>query len=172
MYFGAPQVLQLPDGLLGRIVRGGADGQGDQHLIGVQTGIAVAQMGRFEFLDGADGTGGHQLHFIGYMGQGFQGIQQHGGGGPQKFAGLARDDPAVRQLNGGGGLVRGRRFHFGGADHRTVIHCDAGLLHQQLQFQDLLVIRAALPFFAQGAEISADDFLTGGFPAGRVIHNT
>ena len=42
MYLAAPQLVQLLHGQFRHGVGGGADGQGDQRLIGVETGIAVA----------------------------------------------------------------------------------------------------------------------------------
>ena len=52
---------ELLHGQLCRGVGGGADGQGDEDLIGVQTGIAVTQMVHLQVLNGIDDHGGDQV---------------------------------------------------------------------------------------------------------------
>ena len=68
MYLGALQVLQLLDGALCLFVGNGTDGEGDQELVRVETGILVAQInqaldGRLDlFPDGLHpNDGGHRI---------------------------------------------------------------------------------------------------------------
>ena len=49
--------------------------QGDQHLVGVQPGIAAAQVHRFEGLDWFDGLHRQQMHLTINAGKIFQSIQ-------------------------------------------------------------------------------------------------
>ena len=54
MDFRVLQAAQLLHGQVGRGVGGGAHGQGDEHFIRVQTGIAVAQMLHLQVGDGLE----------------------------------------------------------------------------------------------------------------------
>ena len=103
--------------------------------------------------------------------QGFQGVQQQRRGGAQQIRGLAGNNPAVRQLHGGGrvpGLLRpGQRF----GHHLPLRRGHPRLLHQKLQLADSFLTALALLLVAQSHVKSADDLLAGGFPHRLVIHD-
>ena len=76
----------------------------------MQAGVLAAQIIGLEGLDRLDGGRRDEVHFLVDAGQFFQRIEQRRGGCTQQRAGLAGDDGAVRQLDGGGrcpaGLLR------------------------------------------------------------------
>ena len=75
MKLTAPQIAQLFHGLLSGRIAGGTDGQGDQDLVGVQTGIAVTQMVHLQVLDGVNDLRGDQVQLVIQTGQCLQRIQ-------------------------------------------------------------------------------------------------
>ena len=78
-------------------------GKREQDLVGVQTGVLAAQIVGLEGLDGLDGGGRNEVKLLVDAGQLFQRVEQSGGSGTQQGAGLAGDNGAVRQLDGGSG---------------------------------------------------------------------
>ena len=61
MDLAAPQGVELFHSQFRGGVGGGADGQGDKHLIRVETGVAVAQMIHLQVLDGLNDDGGDEM---------------------------------------------------------------------------------------------------------------
>ena len=99
--FRALQMVQILHGQIGGGVGGGAHTQGDEHFIGVQTGVPVAQMLHLQVGDGLQHRGGDQLHLIGDAGQILQAVQQGSAAGTHELGGLAGDDPAALAQNYG-----------------------------------------------------------------------
>ena len=60
----ASQLTQLVHGELGNGVCGSGDGQGNEGLVGVETGIPVAQMVGLQILDGLQNDGGDHVQII------------------------------------------------------------------------------------------------------------
>ena len=64
MDLAAPEFAQLLHGQFRRGIGCRADGQGDQHLVGVEPGIPVAQMLGLQVLDGVDDHRRDQMQLI------------------------------------------------------------------------------------------------------------
>ena len=64
VYLGALQMLQLFNGTLCLFVGDSTDGEGDQELVRVETGILVAQVGYLQVLDRAEDFGRDQLDLV------------------------------------------------------------------------------------------------------------
>ena len=172
VHIAALQVGELLEGGCSSGILRGRAGQGNQDLVGVQAGVLAAQIVGLEGLDGLDGGGRNEVKLLVDTGQLFQRVEQSGGSGTQQGAGLAGDNGAVRQLNGGSGGTAGLfRDCMGGLLHRAAALGQSGLIHQQLQLVDLALDLCAVLEVAQGLEVAADDLVAGSFAAGRVIHN-
>ena len=112
-----PAAFQPGQLLLGQIGDGvgqGADAQGNKHLVAVKPGIFVAQAAGLQAADGLKDLGGNEVQLLIDASQSFQGVEQQGGGGSDLVAGLAGDDPAVRQNHGSGGSPGGLRGRWPG----------------------------------------------------------
>ena len=64
MYLASAQLGQLLHRTFRVGVGVGADAQRQQHFIGVQTGVMVAQVGDFQLLDRLDDRLGNQMHLV------------------------------------------------------------------------------------------------------------
>ena len=102
MHLAAAKRGQRLHGQLRRRIRDGADGQRDQHLVGVQAGVGVAEMLDLQMLDRCEDHGGDEIYAVVDPGGELDGVEQGGAGRTHEPGGLAGDDPAVRQLDGGG----------------------------------------------------------------------
>ena len=77
MYLTATELLELLHrGLCVRVV-GRADGEGDEHLIEVETRVVVAEVRRLQVLDRLDNFRGHEVHGIVDTTENLQCIQKH-----------------------------------------------------------------------------------------------
>ena len=63
--FTAPEMVELLHSQFCRGIGGRTDGQCDQHLIRVKSGIAISQMCHFQMLNRLNGYGRYQLDIIG-----------------------------------------------------------------------------------------------------------
>ena len=61
MCFAAPQLGKLLHGFIGNFVGGRTDRQGDQHLVGVEPRVLIAQAAGFQTLDWLDDGRGNQM---------------------------------------------------------------------------------------------------------------
>ena len=171
MHLAALQLGQLGQGQLGGHASGGAHGQGDQHLVRVETGVVAAQILHLQLLDGLDGMGRDHMLLMVDAGQLLQGVQKQSGGGAQEIRGFAGDNPAVLQFHGGGGGSGGFGPIQGSVYHPAVVGGGVGLLHQQLDLESLLIGAGAVLETIQGRVVPADDLLAGSLPAGLVVHD-
>ena len=74
------------------------------------------------------------------------------------------------ELHSGSRLTCGLCLHARTADNRSVIYGDAGLLHEKLDLENLVVVRISLSFLAEGIEVSSDDLLTACFLADLIVN--
>ena len=171
MGVAAPQLVQLGQGQICLGIGSGGDGQGNEYLVAVQTGVLAAQVLNLHLLDGLNGLSGDHVHLIPQPGQLLQRVEQGGGGGAHELGGLAGDDGAVGQLDGGGGLSRLLGPGLSGGHHGAVGGGHPGLLHQQLQLVHALLVPLAPAHVTQGGVVAADDLLTGGGSHHFVVHD-
>ena len=99
MNFAVLQLRQLAQCPGGVVVGGRGNGQGDQHLIRMQAGVVIAQILALQFLNGFDNLGRNQVRLLRNPRQLLQCVQEHRGGGPKQFCGLAGNDVPVRELD-------------------------------------------------------------------------
>ena len=78
MGLAAPQLVQLIDGIARHGIGHGADGQGDEQLVGMKPGIAVSQVLNFQMLYGLNNAWSDQKQLFVDTGQRFQGVHQAG----------------------------------------------------------------------------------------------
>ena len=169
-----PAAFQPGQLLLGQIGDGvgqGADAQGNKHLVAVKPGIFVAQAAGLQAADGLKDLGGNEVQLLIDASQSFQGVEQQGGGGSDLVAGLAGDDPAVRQNHGSGGSPGGLLLLQGGGHGGEDGRGDAGVLHQQLQFIDDLLVHGAPEPAGEGGIVPPEDLHMGRLPAGFIVHD-
>ena len=74
------------------------------------------------------------MAFVVNPGKLFQGVQQQGGGGPEKVGGLSGDDSSVMQLQGSGRAAAFFCHGKGGIYHFSVMDRDVCLVHEHLDF--------------------------------------
>ena len=103
--------------------------------------------------------------------QPLQGVEEQGGGGPQKIAGPPGDNLAVGQDHGPGGGPGCLLPLQGGGDGGTEVRGDVRLLHQQLQFVHQLLIHLSLEPVGEGSIVPAEDLHPGGLAADLVVHD-
>ena len=77
MRLASSQLADLFHGQFGGGIGGRTDGQRNEHLIRMQAGIAVAQMGHFEVLDGLDDHRRNQVDIVADTAELFQRVEQH-----------------------------------------------------------------------------------------------
>ena len=139
----------------------------------MQAGILAAQIVGLEGLDGLNGSRTHKVGLLRDTGQHLESIHQSRCCCTQQRTGLAGNNGAVRQLNGGsrgpaGALAAGMSLLF----HFALAHGQVGLIHQQFQLVALgLLDRAGDLLLTQALEVAAQDFLAGGFAADRIVHD-
>ena len=104
MHFGALERAELLDSQVSRRVGGRRDGQGNEHFVGVQAGVMVAQTAGFQPLDGFDDERRQQMQFIGQTSQMLEGVEQRRCRRTQQRRGAAGDDRAVGQFMAAAGL--------------------------------------------------------------------
>ena len=80
----APQIIQLLQHTLRQGIGDGGNGQGDEHLVGMEAGVVMPQVLDFHVADGSDDGGRQQVQILVNAPQKLDGIEQHGGGGPQQ----------------------------------------------------------------------------------------
>ena len=172
VHVAALEVGQLVQSSLGVFVLQDGAGQGDQNLVGVEAGILAAEIGGLQLLDRLNGPGRHQLDFLVDARQLFQGVEQGRGSGAQQGTGLAGDDGAVRQLDGGGGQAAGL-FGAGVSHlfHRPAAHRQACLVDQQLQLEAVVLGGAAHFLVAQALHVAAQNLLQRGLAADFVVND-
>lgn len=85
VHIAALQVGELLEGGCSSGILRGRAGQGNQDLVGVQTGVLAAQIVGLERLDGLDGGSADQVGLLRDAGQCLEGIDQ--GAGPSRPAG-------------------------------------------------------------------------------------
>ena len=82
MGLALPKLGELVQRPPGQGIGGGADGQSDEGLIGVEPGIRASQMLDLHGLDGLDGLPGDEVVLMADPGQALEGVEERGGGGP------------------------------------------------------------------------------------------
>ena len=161
MHLAATELVQLLHAKLCFFIHGSTDGKCDQGFIRMQTGIPVAEMIHFQVLDWLNDGRGHHMYLICKTCKLFQGIEQECGGCTEQLGGSSGHDRAVRQLH-----CRRRKsgqcFTLEGrCGYCTVIHSDAGFLHEELEFEGDLFAEESLPLVAHSGIVTAEDLLTG-----------
>ena len=169
MRLAAGELFELLHGRLRIGIRDRADGEGDEHLVRVQAGVAVAEMGDLEMLDRLDDLRGDERDLVRNVAERLEGVQEAGGHGAEQIRRAAGDDPPVRQLERGGGAVG-----FLGAverrlDDRALIGRDADALHEKLLTVHLRGIAEAADLAAGRLIIAADDLAPRGGTADGVV---
>ena len=151
-------------------IRGGrGHGQRDEHLVGVEARVAAAQVVRLERLDGLDRLRGQEVRCGVDPGQVLERVQQHRGRAAQQRTRLARHERAVVEDDRGRRCVRLPRQVAGGPHDRPVGDVDSRAAHDEADpLRDALVRRRPGLLDAR-LEPAADDLLTGGLPAHRVV---
>lgn len=109
----------------------GADRKRDQHLVGVESRIVVAETVDLEILYRGDYLGGDQLCFVGDSGEHLEGVEQGSGGGSEKLGVTSDNHGTVGKLGGAGGLVAGCRLFVGGGDDAAVGNVYSRHIHKQ-----------------------------------------
>ena len=138
----------------------------------MQAGVLAAQIIGLEGLDRLDGGRRDKIHFLVDAGQLLQRIEQRRGGCTQQRAGLAGDDGAIRQLDGGGRCPAGLlRDGVSGLLHGAAAQRKACLVHQKFQLVDLALDLCAVFKRTQRLEVPADDLVAGGLAAGGIVHD-
>ena len=84
VHIAALQVGELLEGGCSSGILRGRAGQGNQDLVGVQTGVLAAQIVGLEGLDGLDGGSRNEVKLLVDAGQFFQRVEQSGGSGTQQ----------------------------------------------------------------------------------------
>ena len=171
VHLRAPEAAEGLHGQLCRGVGNGAHGKGNEHFVGVQPGIAVAQVGHLQMLDRRKHRGRNEIHLVGNPGQMLQRIEQRRTGGAHQRRSLAGDDAAVGELNGhgrfAGALGHSPRRGHGAPPLRREIQ----RLHQNLHLVDLARGGQALLHGAGCGKVPPDNLLAGGLAADLVVHD-
>ena len=89
------EVGQLVHSCCGKLAGSGRAGQGDQDLVGMQTGVLAVQIVGLEGLDRLDGSGADQIRLLRDARQILERIDQGACGSAQQRAGLAGDDSSM-----------------------------------------------------------------------------
>ena len=152
-------------------IQRGADGQSDQHFVGVQTGVMIAEVVCFEILNRLNHIGGDQQNLMIDSAEGLESIEQSGGRCAKQGRGFTRDDSSVRKLDGGSRHLGIFGSAQGGCNHRSVVNSDAGTAHEQFQLYNGRFLHAAKAKIALGMEITANDFLPGCFLTNLVVND-
>ena len=126
MHLAAAKRGQRLHGKFGCRVRHSADGQRNEHLVGVQAGVGVAKMLDLQMLDGGENHRGNEVHAVVNPGGKLDRVQKRGARRAHQAGGLAGDEPPVRQFDG-----CGRRACFGGFGPRG----GDGFAHRHIQVQ-------------------------------------
>ena len=137
-----------------------------KHLVGVQAGVVVAETLDLELLDRLDDELRQDVQVVRQTGERLERGEQGCGRGAEQGSGLAGDDGAVGQLDGGRrrtGLICAPEC--GGGD-RTVRSGYVRLIHQQLELAHAALVAETHADIAERLIVAADDLLAGG-PRGR-----
>ena len=131
VYLTAAQTGQMIECQLCNRVGGCRDGQRDQHFVGVQARVVVAQPLGLELLDGLDDERGQQRQVVRNVCQMFECVDERSRGRAEQGRGLAGHDRAVRQLDCSSRIAVGllRALERCG-NNRTVFDGDLSLLHE------------------------------------------
>ena len=126
------ELCQLLHGDLSGRVACGADAQRDEHLVGVQARVMIAEVFDLQVLDRLDDVGRDECDVLRDAAKVLERVEQAGGARTEQGGGLAGDDRAVGHLDGdggGAGLLGApeRRAH-----DRAVGRRQAELVEQQL----------------------------------------
>ena len=167
----APQIVQLLQHPLRQGVGDSGDGQGDEHLVGVQAGIVVTQVTELHVADGGDDGGREQIQVLVDARQELHGVKKHGRRGPQEGTGLAGDDTAIGQHHGSGRGAGGLGLIQRGPDRRADVRGDTGLLHNDLQLAHHALVALASDPVHQTRIVAAKDLHAAGLLAGGIVHN-
>ena len=163
------ELCQLLHGDLGGRVACGADAQRDEHLVGVQARVVVAEVFDLQMLDRLDDVGRDERDVLRDAAKVLERVEQAGGARAEQGGGLAGDDRAVGHLDGHGrrtGLLGAfeRRAH-----DRAVVRRQAELVEQQLLPLRLDRGAQAAQLRAGGGVVAAQDLLLGGGAADIVV---
>ena len=163
------ELCQLLHGDLGGRVACGADAQRDEHLVGVQARVVVAEVFDLQMLDRLDDVRRDERDVLRDAAKVLERIEQAGGARAEQGGGLAGDDRAVGHLDGDGrrtGLLGAleRRAH-----DRAVIRRQTELVEQQLLPLRLDRGAQTAQLRAGGGVVAAQNFLFGGGAADIVV---
>ena len=163
------ELFELLHGDLGGRVVHRTDAQRDEHLVGVQARVVVAQMLHLQVLDRLDDLGRDERDVLRDAAEVFERVEQAGGARAEQGRGLAGDDRAVGHLDGDGGGAGllgtpERRAH-----DRTVGRRQAELVEQQLLPLRFDRGAQAAQLRAGGGVVAAENFLLGGGAADVVV---
>ena len=87
VHVAAVERAELLHGAHGVFIRRGADGQRQQHFIGVQAGVEALHIAGFEGLNGPDDRRGDELDLVGNAREHLERIEQRSGGGTEESGG-------------------------------------------------------------------------------------
>ena len=121
MKFGAGEFIEGLERLLDDWVGGGADRQGNKDFAKVEIGFFEIGGFVFDFEDRFEDGGSDEVYFVGYVADGFEGVQKCGGGGREVIC-LATDDVLFADFETGTGKVARMETFFGGhASDKTIL---------------------------------------------------
>ena len=163
------ELCQLLHGDLGGRVACGADAQRDEHLVGVQARVVVAEVFDLQMLDRLDDVGRDERDVLRDAAKVLERIEQAGGARAEQGGGLAGDDRAVGHLDGDGGRTGLLGAFERRAHDRAVIRCQTELVEQQLLPLRLDRGAQTAQLRAGGGVVAAQNFLFGGGAADIVV---
>ena len=154
--------------LCGRVVHR-TDAQRDEHLVGVQARVMIAEVFDLQVLDRLDDVGRDECDVLRDAAKVLERVEQAGGARAEQGGGLAGDDRAVGHLDGDGGGTGllgtpERRAH-----DRAVGRRQAELVEQQLLPLRLDRGAQAAQLRAGGVIVAAQDLLLGRGAADIVV---
>jgi len=162
----------MAHGAGGLAAHGGADAQGDQHLVGVQARGVVAEHVELHALHRLDDAAGDEIGLLRHPADALDGVEQRRGGGAEQVGGLAGDDPSVSQFDGHGRFCGRIRLDAGGDSAGAEIGIYTGLVHQQFDLVDFLLRSQRPAVIDLGPVIAADDLIAAGILSGLVVDDT
>ena len=172
VYLGVTELGDRLKGAAGICITDRGNGESDEHLVGVETGVVVTEVLGLKPLDGLKYLGRDDLYPIVNARYGLEGVEESGAGCAEKRRGLACDYSAVVQLygyGGGGGELRLGK----GRSYTASVRLGAGeLTHKELDLAELYLAAASLADIAENTVVSADYLLLCGVADGFIVIDT
>ena len=153
-------------------VLGAQHSEGNQHLIGVETRIAAAEIIHLHVLDRLDHGLRNELGTVVDAGEMLGGIQKQSRARAEQVGGLGADDGAVRKLDSGRWHLGKLLTDLGGNRTLAVLGADLSLLEQKSDLVHLRLIACALGHLVESGIIAAYDLIAGCITADILIAHT